>query len=200
MSSKCFYSSLGIVLELFRNPHPIKALAVLVTQVTTLRKRPDSNTRCNPNIKNDDLTFQQKVIKQAGCVPIYWHYLEMDRNTKNFCTSPEEIEKIEYFVDNYKGIQATYYPPCVEMNGVSMTERWFSKAFDARKKHFIQIKYVESTYQEIQNVRDFSFETFFSGIGGFVGIFLGYSMLQIPDLLGNACLVLQKFKYPVVTS
>ena len=192
--------ALEIGLESFRKPPPIKALKVMVTQVTTLRKRPDSNTRCNPNIKNDDIKFQQKVIKQAGCVPIYWHYLETDRDTRKFCTSPEEVEKVAYFADNYKTVQATYDPPCVEMNGVAMIERWFTKKFDAQKKHFIQIKYVESTYQEIQNVREFSFETFFAGIGGFVGIFLGYSILQIPDLLGNARLVLQQFKYPVVMS
>ena len=43
--------------------------------------------------------------------------------------------------------------------------------------------YMEDFYQEIINVRDFGFESFWSGIGGFVGIFLGYSLLQIPDLL-----------------
>ena len=75
-----------------------------------------------------------------------------------------------------------------------MTESKLGKSFDAKKKHLIQIKYAESTYQEIENVREFSFETFFAGIGGFVGIFLGYSMLQIPDLLGNAHLILQKLK------
>ena len=33
---------------------------------------------------------------------------------------------------------------------------------------------------------DFDLETFISNIGGFVGIFLGYSMMQFPQLLGNA--------------
>ena len=43
--------------------------------------------------------------------------------------------------------------------------------------------YMDDFYQEIVNVRDFGFESFWSGVGGFVGIFLGYSLLQIPDLL-----------------
>ena len=37
-------------------------------------------------------------------------------------------------------------------------------------------------YQEIENVKDFGVENCWSGIGGFIGIFLGYSLLQIPDL------------------
>ena len=31
----------------------------------------------------------------------------------------------------------------------------------------------------------FGFETFWSSIGGFTGIFLGFSLLQIPDLIVN---------------
>ena len=33
------------------------------------------------------------------------------------------------------------------------------------------------------NTKNFDFESFVSGVGGFIGIFLGYSLLQIPDLL-----------------
>ena len=37
--------------------------------------------------------------------------------------------------------------------------------------------------QEIGNIQDFGFEAFYSGTGGYVGIFLGYSLLQLPDLI-----------------
>ena len=47
-------------------------------------------------------------------------------------------------------------------------------------------------YQEIENVKDFGVESCWSGIGGFVGIFLGYSLLQIPELIANYFEVLRK--------
>ena len=188
---------LEVVLESYLKPPAIDSLTVKITQVTTLRKRPDSNIRCNPNIKNDDIKFQQEVIKQAGCIPIYWHYLMMSEEAKHYCRSPQEIERAEYFVDNYKTIQATYDPPCVDMAKVVTIDRHLGRTFDTQKKKILRIKYEESTYQEIENVQEFAFETFFSGIGGFVGIFLGYSMLQIPDLFVNALWGLQRLKYPV---
>ena len=58
----------------------------------------------------------------------------------------------------------------------------------------IKISYMEQTYQETKNVKDFTFESFFSSLGGFIGIFLGYSMLQIPELLSDLPLVWKKFK------
>ena len=47
----------------------------------------------------------------------------------------------------------------------------------------ISLTYSSKEYQEIINVRGFDFDSMFSGIGGFVGIFLGYSILQVADLL-----------------
>ena len=61
-----------------------------------------------------------------------------------------------------------------------------SKGFKADGKYItIKVSYMERSYQETENVQDFSFESFFSSLGGFIGIFLGYSMLQIPELLNN---------------
>ena len=37
-------------------------------------------------------------------------------------------------------------------------------------------------FQEIDNVRDFTLESCWSAIGGFVGIFVGYSLLQLPEV------------------
>ena len=44
--------------------------------------------------------------------------------------------------------------------------------------------YGDSVYEEIQNTKTFDLESFVSGVGGFIGIFLGYSILQLPELLG----------------
>ena len=41
-------------------------------------------------------------------------------------------------------------------------------------------------FQEIDNLRAFGLESCWSGIGGFVGMFVGYSILQLPEFL--ACI------------
>ena len=53
------------------------------------------------------------------------------------------------------------------------------------KGNGVEIWYMDKTYKETTNRRDFGFETFWSSIGGFTGIFLGFSLLQIPDLVVN---------------
>ena len=49
----------------------------------------------------------------------------------------------------------------------------------------MKIIYVDPYYLRFDNDLHFGFESFLSGVGGFIGIFLGYSLLQIPELLEN---------------
>ena len=60
----------------------------------------------------------------------------------------------------------------------------------------IKFIYTERIYEEIKYNKAMGPEGWISNVGGFVGIFLGYSMLQIPEIL--ACFIgffqRQKFK------
>ena len=47
----------------------------------------------------------------------------------------------------------------------------------------IKFLYTEKGYAEIRYIRAIGFENWLSNVGGFVGIFLGYSMMQIPEFL-----------------
>ena len=48
----------------------------------------------------------------------------------------------------------------------------------------LQFVYMKKHYQEVINLREFGFKSCWSSIGGFVGIFLGYSILNFPETLG----------------
>ena len=53
----------------------------------------------------------------------------------------------------------------------------------SEQQFLVKVTYPVSFYQEIKNVKDFTFETFWSTAGGYLGFFLGYSLLQVPELL-----------------
>ena len=72
------------------------------------------------------------------------------------------------YIRNYKDVHLSYEPPCLEMNVLAMYERNLKQKWD---EFAIKVTYLEETYQEIDNIKDFGFETFWSSVGGFVGIF-----------------------------
>ena len=89
----------------------------------------------------------------------------------------------EEIANDYKDVKTTYTHPCAHMTIVSTVQQL------AHEQLKIRIVFPDETYEEIQNVKDFSFESLWGSVGGFVGIFLGYNLMQLPDLLLNA------FKY-----
>ena len=91
-----------------------------------------------------------------------------------------ELQTAFYFVRNYKNVFATYDPPCVSMVDWSTVNRDGQNHGDDLRLEFV---YMSTEYKEITNTQSFGFESFVSGLGGFVGIFLGYSILQLPELL-----------------
>ena len=168
-----------------------KVLELKISRVTKLRKRPDSNVPCDPNMDNVDQTFQQYVINHVGCVPIYWSYLPLDAIKKPACRSPEELKNASDLIDNFKTISTKYEPPCIDMTSLVT----FTRELDQLPRQFlVKLIYTENFYQEIKNVREFTFETFWSTAGGYLGFFLGYSLLQLPDLLHHFPSVLRKMR------
>ena len=45
-----------------------------------------------------------------------------------------------------------------------------------------EIEYLTHSYRETANKMAFDMATLWSQIGGFIGMFLGYSLLQVPEL------------------
>lgn len=148
--------------------------------MTTLINRPNSNIKCDDTIVNDDVKFVLEVVKQIGCVPIYWKQILPPERDFEECKTAEQLRDASYLLSNYRDVLASYDPPCVDMTMLANVHNIFRQTDN---KFQIMVRYVDDFYQRIENVKSVEFETFFSGVGGFVGIFCGYSIMQVPELV-----------------
>ena len=166
-------------------------LRIKVEEVTVLRKRDDANVPCNNQLNDlDDSNIMEQITDKVGCLPIFWKYFVLKPNVRE-CNSPLEYQNIFKNIQEYRDVLWSYDPPCASMHVSTKidkdeTNEWGNPC--------INIQYTTREYQEIQNEQSFGFESFVSGVGGFVGIFLGYSLLQIPELLAVVFSRLVKLK------
>ena len=168
-----------------------KILKFKIEEVTVLRKRQDSNIPCNTKLnKFDDNKFMEDVITQVDCMPIYWKNIAGLPNLGE-CNTPSQLQKIYQHIQNYEDDLFSYNGPCNEM---SITARFDKEEENYWEEPQIKVVYTKATYQNIENNQSFGFESFLSGVGGFIGIFLGYSILQIPELLGSVLVRLRNIK------
>ena len=158
-----------------------KLLKFKLEEVTVLRKRPDANVPCDINNDvSDDVNFHVKIMKNVGCVPIYWKQFAGEVPTLSGCQLPSEYQDIYYYIKHYDDVLQSYDAPCVDMQVQSKLDKEEENKWEAPTMKFL---YTNPFYLSIDKSEAFGFESFVSGVGGFVGIFLGYSMLQFPEFL-----------------
>ena len=165
-----------------------KMLRITITKITTLRKRSGSNVPCDEQLVDDDAKFQSQLIKHINCTPVYWR---RDDLPQQISQSKACLQDADYFIQEYKEILASYTQPCVQMEIFSKFDTQEENPSDNPR---IMFMYEPKDYEEIQNTEDFDLESFVSGVGGFIGIFLGYSILQLPELLGSLTSLMSKLR------
>ena len=84
--------------------------------------------------------------------------------------------------------------PCDKMSISSSIEKGNTEAKFIGRLLVLRFSYLNEEYQEIVNSKDFGLQSFWSNIGGFIGIFLGYSLLQTPDLFASIIVFLRRRK------
>ena len=101
----------------------------------------------------------------------------------DICDTPIKLSKMYDYVNDYKRMMFNKSVPCVEQYA---TVAWnFVETKKAISNTIIKVLYPDIYYQEISYSSDFGLESVISNVGGFVGIFLGYSMMQFPDMIGK---------------
>ena len=155
-----------------------------INHVSVLRKRPDSNQPCDSG-QNDDEKMFAAIFKIIPCVPPFWKIFQPEKHQKPECRNEFEIQEVMKKVKEQQWGDATPFikPPCDKMTISSNIERTKTNPEHADKLMVLRFQYVTEDYQEIVNVLDFGVEAFWSSIGGFMGIFLGYSCLQVAEFI-----------------
>ena len=129
------------------------------------------------------ITFSWKRLNPAKDIPKELRFDE--------CKSPAQLKEADHYIKNFKDTLFEYVPPCVDMTVLVMYDRNLDQP---NNQFLIKFLYTDKYYQEIKNTRDFGFETFWSSVGGFVGIFLGTSLLQVPELIAYLAVLFRKLK------
>ena len=158
-----------------------------LSYISLLKKRPNANEKCNGSLKHDDFEFKVQVIRNVDCIPIYWKSLLFDKNLSYpLCNKSIQLAKVHNLINHHHQVMKEYAPPCIQMmTPVNVQEKSWIPLGRSIYKLTVHLKYATETFQEVHNSEDFNVFSLWSNIGGFIGIFLGYSLLQVPEILGT---------------
>ena len=159
-----------------------KTLEFKISQIKQLRKRSDSPNPCTKRIVNYDEYYRKQLTKQLGCNPPYWRNTFFNIDNLVDCRNETILQEAYSRIADPGSLLEQLRFPCYEMILLSIdsiNNAPSPKPTDMSMAFF----YTEKTYEEIKYSRMMNFDGWISNVGGFIGIFLGCSMLQIPEFL-----------------
>ena len=180
---KASFRYLSSILNEFNNQEAHNVLEFKISQTKVLRKRHKSTERpCNPDIRDYDTYFQVEIVNKLRCVPVYWKDALHDHTNVTICLSAEDLREAFRYVSDIPNFLAQKDTSCIEMHLLSIDSVNY-KPDPIPSDFAIAFHYTEKIYEEITYSKQTPFENWLSNVGGFVGIFLGYSMMQFPAFL-----------------
>ena len=176
-----------------------KILEFKISQIQQLRKRSDSNSPCNKDISDYDEYYKQEISQSLGCVPPYWKNTFSHDNQLKQCTTQPELKDAHNVISDLESVLNLTEFPCTDMNLLSIDSINYEPS-PPPEDISIAFYYTEKSYEEIKYNKMMGFDGWLSNVGGFTGIFLGYSMMQIPELLVIVIELFYKKKFNALKS
>ena len=155
---------------------------------------------CDDELYDEDATWIENSIKLLNCTPSFFKAANSRFGMNEIDISNETCNKegLSEFDSKYapktkfEKIAKFYLRPCIEMESsvtskattLPKTRYVSSQSYKGSYDVELTLLYRVQHYKYASNEKSFTLFTLWSQVGGLIGIFLGYSLLQLPELLG----------------
>ena len=157
-----------------------------------LHRRNKANEPCKYYSNYDD-SFKSAMIERAKCRPPYW----ISKKNLSMCNDQHKMRLIasDIYTEGIRGTKKSKYiaKPCVDMqkllfsfdqNDITLDYlKAVSPRLDTSTNDSIMlfiIDFIEPNFKEIKQVKAFGIESLIGNVGGYIGLFLGFSIIQLP--------------------
>ena len=152
-----------------------------------LRRRPKKQSPCFK--ENYDMKFLETVIEESGCTPSMW----FTNRSEPLCRTKKSFQELyARTIDHLYRLTKTkkYLEPCLDIEklqidfGEENIPSIEGKSEDDKEGWF-NLEYIISThkFEEVKQVRKYSEQSLVGNLGGYIGLCLGYAILNLPTMI-----------------
>ena len=156
-----------------------------IFSMEVMKKRNKRQQRCNDNMdEKDDQVIKTEMMKNFSCTPPYWTTPESGKLSN--CSSQKQLQNFHEM-----SIKSSLVP-CRRMTQVTYLYSEYASDYYYKKLQnlpadsqniFVTFMYPDSRYKEIVMLRELNILSLIGNAGGYVGICVGYSILQFPNII-----------------
>ena len=158
-----------------------------IQNVIIFKQRKKQGSPCNQDWRNSDKLIAKNLVETLGCRPVYFdistnltecknytQYANLTQKLTEVIQEPcRKVEKVLYSYDEYRGMGMS------ELNGASYGVHENTSMFK------IVMEFQGETFMEIEQTRSYDVQNLVGNAGGYVGLFLGAALMQLPAGMGK---------------
>ena len=174
-----------------------------VKKIETLKRRNKLILPCYEFNDYDDFVLKT-IMKRIGCqLPFISNSLNEDLFLPN-CSSQEEINNISYATTEYYYGSIQDILPCHEVQQIQLdfNDVDYSKLSNLGESKngsgvnwfVVRVEYQSFTFKQIKCVQKYCIQSLVGNAGGYVGLFVGYTLRQLPFVVISILSQLRKMK------
>ena len=153
-----------------------------VQNVVVLKQRKKYQKSCNSNWKKNDDFILQKTIEKVGCKPVFFPVESSLPICKNASNSLSKLNELRNKIQPCKKMEKVLYSFNEYHNNINGKKFGAEHTDDVFE---INVMFQGTTFTEIEQARAYEFENLVGNAGGYVGLFLGAAISQLPGAVSS---------------
>ena len=155
------------------------AMRFKIKGVEMIKRRNKRSKRCHENWENYDSAILEEHARRVGCTPPYHDPID----NIPVCSTKDQIKE-SVFNLRFDGYGT--HPPCEGIEKIYYSfeeDDMEGTAWEKRGYFWLGPFIYDPKFKEIVQKRVLDLHGLIGYIGGYIGLFLGYSIIQIPDFI-----------------
>ena len=160
----------------------------MVGDLDVIRRRNTRQSSCYKDRKRDDDFILTKIIKTVQCIPPHWKntYLGYERCNDTRKMKDAYIPELRSSAMADEAFLSRFVQPCDQIQSVSLNIKEVLQNISNQTQQTpadVMLIFKSAYYKEIQHVQAFCLESLIGNMGGYIGLFLGCAIWQLPDAI-----------------
>ena len=144
-----------------------------------LKRRHKESFDCS-DIEDYDDWLIKNITKTVNCIPPYWKNI----NNLSICKTAEDLLLARQMFYNVFYVGSEDNPPCKEISKLDIEyEEPDDVEYVPENQTQLDVYFRNNFYKEIHQMQAYTMMSLVGNVGGFVGLLLGYALVQIPGLM-----------------
>ena len=164
--------------------YPTYTMSFEIQNVIIFKHRKKQGYSCNQDWKNNDKLVTKHLSETIGCKPSFFNFSTSLPQCTNYTQYAKvaqqqgyqlteqpcrQVEKVLYSYDEYRS----------DMNGTQFGAQENTSMFK------ILVEFQGETFMEIEQARSYDVQNLVGNAGGYVGLFMGVALMQLPTGIGK---------------